>query len=162
MHIHPFIDGNGRTSRLLSTLYLYRHGYDIKRLFTISEYYDRNRMDFYNAIQSVRNNNMNYTSWLDYFTVGLSTQLEEAKDRSRAVIKADILTKDYELNDRQTIAVQYLLEKGHLTIAEYGLCYPAVNRRTLQRDIKDLVEKDLVIRNSAARDVYYTPKGSIQ
>jgi len=40
-HIHPFLDGNGRTSRLLSTLCLYRAGYDFKRLFTVSEYYDR-------------------------------------------------------------------------------------------------------------------------
>ena len=37
VHIHPFLDGNGRTSRLLSTLCLYRAGYDFKRLFTISE-----------------------------------------------------------------------------------------------------------------------------
>ncbi len=37
-HIHPFIDGNGRTARLLSTLILYKTGYDFKRLFTISEY----------------------------------------------------------------------------------------------------------------------------
>jgi len=37
VHIHPFLDGNGRASRLLSTLYLYKSGYDFKRLFTISE-----------------------------------------------------------------------------------------------------------------------------
>lgn len=46
VHIHPFLDGNGRTSRLLSTLCLYRAGYDFKRLFTISEYYDRDRALF--------------------------------------------------------------------------------------------------------------------
>ena len=38
VHIHPFLNGNGRASRLLSTLCLYRAGYDFKRLFTISEY----------------------------------------------------------------------------------------------------------------------------
>ena len=53
VHIHPFLDGNGRTSRLLSTLCLYQSGYDFKRLFTISEYYDRDRAAFYRAIQSV-------------------------------------------------------------------------------------------------------------
>ena len=54
VHIHPFLDGNGRTSRLLSTLCLYRAGYDFKRLFTLSEYYDRDRPAFYRTIQSVR------------------------------------------------------------------------------------------------------------
>ncbi|MEI6242966.1 MAG: Fic family protein, partial [Chlamydiota bacterium] len=37
VHIHPFLDGNGRTARLLSTLCLYKTGYDFKQLFTISE-----------------------------------------------------------------------------------------------------------------------------
>src|SRR6267378_8440011 len=71
VHIHPFVDGNGRTARLLSTLCLYRSGYDFKKLFTISEYYDRNRQDYYNALQSVRNNNMDLTSWLEYFSSAL-------------------------------------------------------------------------------------------
>jgi Fic family protein len=65
VHIHPFLDGNGRTSRLLSTLCLYRDGYDFKRLFTISEYYDRDRSAFYRAIQSVRDNSMDFTGWLE-------------------------------------------------------------------------------------------------
>lgn len=78
VHIHLFVDGNGRTSRLLSTLCLYRSGYDFKRLFTISEYYDRDRVQFYKAIQSVRENDMNLTGWLEYFTADLAIQLEEA------------------------------------------------------------------------------------
>ena len=50
VHIHPFLDGNGRTARLLLTLCLYKCGYDFKKLFTISEYYDRNSTDYYHAI----------------------------------------------------------------------------------------------------------------
>ncbi len=52
-------------SRLLSTLYLYKTGYDFKRLFTISEYYDRDRSITIKAIQSVRENNMDMTVWLE-------------------------------------------------------------------------------------------------
>lgn len=68
VHIHPFVDGNGRTSRLLSTLSLYRAGYDFKRLFTISEYYDRDRAAFYAALQGVRRADMDLTGGLEYFT----------------------------------------------------------------------------------------------
>jgi len=75
VHIHPFLDGNGRISRLLSTLCLYRAGYDFKRLFTISEYYDRDRPAFYRAIQSVRETQMDMTGWLEFFVDGLSASL---------------------------------------------------------------------------------------
>jgi Fic family protein len=61
VHIHPFVDGNGRSARLLSTLCLYRTGYYFKRLFTISEYYDRDRPAYYKALQSVREHGMNMT-----------------------------------------------------------------------------------------------------
>jgi len=64
VHIHPSVDGNGRSSRLLSTLCLYRAGYDFKRLSTISEYYDRDRPAFYAAIQGVRDRGMDLTGSL--------------------------------------------------------------------------------------------------
>ena len=67
VHIHPFVDGNGRTSRLLSTLCLYRAGYDFKRLFTISEYYDRDRTAFYTALQQVRDSDMDLTGCVGLF-----------------------------------------------------------------------------------------------
>ena len=78
VHIHPFVDGNGRTSRLLSTLCLYRTGYDFKRLFTISEFYDRDRGRFYRALQGVRERGMDLTGWLEFFIEGLATQLPGA------------------------------------------------------------------------------------
>jgi len=69
VHIHPFVDGNGRTARLLSTLILYKTGYDFKKLFTISEYYEKDRLAYYNAIRSVRKNKMDMTVWLEYFII---------------------------------------------------------------------------------------------
>ncbi len=144
VHIHPFLDGNGRTSRLLSTLCLYREGYDFKRLFTISEYYDRDRGSFYGAIQSVRERRMDMTGWLEYFTEGLSTQLAEVKQRGEQVIHRDVLAREYKLSERQARALGYVLEHGRLTIQEYADLYPDTNRRTLQRDLKDLANKGLL------------------
>ncbi len=76
LHIHPFVDGNGRTSRLLSTLYLYKMGYDFKRLFSLSEYYDRDKVAYYEAIQAVRDHDLDMTGWLEFFTYGLLEALE--------------------------------------------------------------------------------------
>ena len=101
VHIHPFIDGNGRTSRLLSTLCLYRAGYDFKRLFTISEYYDRDRVAFYQALQNVRRSNMDMTGWVEFFTKGLATQLTEVKERGELAIRQDVLVRRHQLSERQ-------------------------------------------------------------
>ena len=149
VHIHPFLDGNGRSSRLLSTLCLYRAGYDFKRLFTISEYYDRDRPAFYRAIRSVREKDMDLTRWLGYFTEGLATQLDEVKDRGERAIRRDILAREHGLSDRQALALGHVMEHGRLTIQDYEALCPGVARRTLQRDLKGLVEKRLVAEHGS-------------
>ncbi|MCK5913722.1 MAG: Fic family protein, partial [Desulfuromusa sp.] len=149
VHIHPFLDGNGRTSRLLSTLCLYKAGYDFKRLFTISEYYDRDRPAFYKSIQSVRENGMDMTGWLDYFITGLETQMIEVKERGEQVIRRDVLVQKHSLNDRQSKALTYLLEHNKLTIQDFEKLCPNVNRRSLQRDIKGMLDKELISSGGA-------------
>ncbi len=158
VHIHPFLDGNGRTSRLLSTLCLYKAGYDFKRLFTISEYYDRDRASFYRAIQSVRESDMDVTGWLEYFLGGLTAQLGEVKQRGERAIRRDALVKQYGLSDRQAKAIDHILEHGVLTIQDFeGLC-PEVNRRSLQRDLKAMLDKGLLLSEGATNQLIYSIK----
>jgi len=159
VHIHPFLDGNGRTSRLLSTLCLYKAGYDFKRLFTISEYYDRDRPTFYRSIQSVRENGMDMTGWLDYFITGLETQMIEVKERGEQVIRKDVLVRKHGLNDRQSKALGFLLEHGKMTIQDYERLCPDVNRRSLQRDLKGMLDKELVISEGATNQLIYVLRG---
>jgi len=146
VHIHPFIDGNGRTARLLSTLILYKTGYDFKRLFTISEYYDQNRPLYYKSIQSVRANRMDMTIWLEYFVHGLRSQMKEIEDKGKKIIKQDNKLQKIEqtgLNIRQKKAIKYIIQKGKITVNEYqevGSCI----RRTAQRDLEDLVGKKII------------------
>ncbi|MEO8183590.1 MAG: Fic family protein [Deltaproteobacteria bacterium] len=144
VHIHPFVDGNGRTSRLLSTLCLYRAGYDFKRLFTISEYYDRDRAAFYAALQGVRQADMALTGWLEFFVAGLSTQLQEVKTRGEQATRADVLATSKNLNPRQATLVTAFLEHTALSLADCEKLLPNVARRTVQRDLKRLVEVGLV------------------
>ncbi|MCU0640092.1 MAG: Fic family protein [Candidatus Krumholzibacteria bacterium] len=155
VHIHPFLDGNGRASRLLSTLCLYRAGYDFKRLFSISEYYDRDRTTFYKSIQSVRENDMDMTGWLEYFMSGLETQMIEVRERGEQAIRRDVLVQKHGLNKRQSGALEYLLQHGRLTIQDYeGLC-PKVNRRSLQRDLKGMMDAGLVSAEGATNQLVY-------
>ena len=158
VHIHPFLDGNGRTSRLLSTLCLYRAGYDFKRLFTISEYYDRDRGAFYRSLQSVRESRMDMTGWLEYFIEGLTTQLAEVKQRGELAIQHDVLVKQHGLSGRQVRAIEHILERGTLTIQAFERLCPKVNRRTLQRDLKKLVEKGLLLTEGETHNLLYRLK----
>jgi len=150
VHIHPFLDGNGRTSRLLSTLCLYRSGYDFKRLFTISAYYDRDRSAFYRAIQSVRENDMDMTVWLEYFVEGLAAQMREVTKRGKQIMRLDIVAKDQNLSERQTSLLGLLLEHGDLAIQDFERLCPEANRRTLQRDLKTLMERKLVAEKASS------------
>jgi len=155
VHIHPFLDGNGRTSRLLSTLCLYKAGYDFKRLFTISEYYDRDRPTFYKKIQSVRENDMDMTGWLDYFIIGLETQMIEVKERGEQVIRRDILVQKHGLNERQAKALDLLMKNSSVHISDIEELCAGVTRRTLQRDMNGLIELNLVRITGSARQSSY-------
>jgi Fic family protein len=158
VHVHPFLDGNGRTSRLLSTLCLYRAGYDFKRLFAISEYYDRDRPAFYRAIQSVRESGMDMTGWLEYFVKGLTIQLAEVRERGEQAIRRDLLIREHGLSDRQARALGHILEHGSLTIQNFEHLYPRVNRRSLQRDLKAMVDMGLLVSEGATNRLVYRMK----
>jgi len=159
VHIHPFVDGNGRTSRLLSTLCLYRSGYDFKRLFTLSEYYDRDRSQFYQAIQGVRERDLDLTGWLEFFVDGLSTQLAEVKARGELAIRRDVLVNQHRLNERQAMAVEHLLQVGHIDIRTFQELCPDAARRTLQRDLAGLETKRLVVTEGGTNNLVYRLKG---
>lgn len=155
VHIHPFLDGNGRTARLLSTLYLYKTGYDFKRLFTISEYYDRDRSNYYKAIQSVRENDMDMTIWLEYFVNGLATQLQEVQNRGQQVMKLDILAMQHHLSEREKETIERALDPYGLSIKELQLLFPETNKRTLQRELKHLIDLGLLKVEGATNERRY-------
>lgn len=155
VHIHPFLDGNGRTARLLSMLCLYRKGYDFKRLFTLSEYYDRDRSSYYRAIQSVRRRNLDLTEWLEYFTFGLHWQLAAVQEKGETLIRLDVLTKKHKLSERQRIALELAIAQGGFQIQDFEARCPGVHRRSLQRDLRGLLEKGLLDAEGATNRLVY-------
>ena len=79
--IHPFADGNGRAGRMLSLWELYRRGFDNHHIFSIDEFYWEDRPRYYAALEKVRQENGDLTSWIEYCAVGLRQTLERVWTR---------------------------------------------------------------------------------
>ncbi len=79
----------------------------------------RDRPTFYKSIQSVRENGMDMTVWLDYFITGLETQIIEVRERGEQVIRRDVLVQKYGLNERQGKAIEFLLKHGIILYRSY-------------------------------------------
>jgi len=160
VHIHPFVDGNGRAARLLCTLLLYKNGYDFKRLFSLSGFYDQDRRAYYHAIQAVRSNNMDMTFWLEYFTNGLKTQMLEVKNRGESAIKKDIIIErasKEDLNDRQKRALIYLLSNPYIGRAKYVELFK-VSLRTANYDLTQLEKLGFIEKTGIGRAIKYEIK----
>ena len=80
--IHPFVDGNGRTTRIFTALLLYQRGYDFKHLFDLSTYYNRDRDAYYAALRTADTTG-DLTAWLEYFVGGLSFQMMGIVSKAR-------------------------------------------------------------------------------
>jgi len=98
---------------------------------------------------------MDMTGWLEYFVEGLTTQLTEVRERGEQAIRRDVLVKEHRLSDRQAKALSHMLAHGSLTIQDFeGLC-PDVNRRSLQRDLKAMVDRGLIVTEGETHHLLY-------
>ena len=118
VRIHPFIDGNGRTARIMATMLLYKRGFDLKRFFALDDYYDHDRNSYYDALQTVDQNTLNVTEWLEYFTDGVAISIKTVKERVIGLSKNIKVLKEkgqIALNDRQMQIVEKIIAQGQIT-----------------------------------------------
>lgn len=151
--IHPFIDGNGRTGRVVAMYILYRDGFDTRRLFSIEEYYDRNAKMYYEALQSVLRADGDATAWIEYFVHGFADQIEEVAGRVQEYIRAEETRGKHhklELNRRQFEAVRLFQQRTVVTAAEYALHFK-VSKRTANYDLSELAGKGVVKQEGESR-----------
>ncbi|KXK26752.1 MAG: Adenosine monophosphate-protein transferase SoFic [candidate division WS6 bacterium OLB20] len=156
VRIHPFVDLNGRTSRLLATWSLYRDQYDIRRFFSLEEYYDQNSSSYYEALESAHEGDM--TWWLEYFVAGVSVELGRIKARVLELSRDQKLLQklgQVALNDRQMQIVQYLEENEEIRNQDFAVQFPDVSDDTILRDLKDLIDKKIVVKKGRTKAARY-------
>ncbi|MFH1665659.1 MAG: Fic family protein [Candidatus Omnitrophota bacterium] len=154
--IHPFIDGNGRTARLMAAFMLYKSGFDHRRFFAIDDYYDEDRQAYYNALKTVQKARGDITKWLEYFTDGVLFSINRVKE---TIVKLGISNsekqgKQIELTPKQVKILQKVKEKGKITNKELqGML--GVSRQAVLKEISKLIDAGLIELVGRGRNAYY-------
>lgn len=160
VRIHPFLDGNGRVARALSTLILFLEGYDIRKFFSLEEYFDSDAMEYYNALQSVEKREGDVTEWLSYFTQGLAIELTKIKDKIEKIsvdgkLKEKLGGKPLLLTERQLKIIEYIQKTGYLQNKAFASLFPMVSEDTILNELKILLENGIVKKQGVTKGAKY-------
>lgn len=163
--IHPFIEGNGRISRAFAMIPLYVEGYDIRRLFSLEEYFDRNAETYYNTIQSTHELNgeiffRDLSQWISYYTEALAIELSRVKDKVQNLsrdlkFKQKLGGKQVHLTERQIKLVEYMQQFGGLRMPDAKSLLPMVSDDTIWRDLKKLIDDKVCEKRGSTKGAYY-------
>ena len=159
--IHPFEEGNGRTARALSTLSLFLDGYNVKSLFSLEEFYDRDAAQYYAGIKSVLDGSGDYSLWLEYFSQGLAIEYASVKERVIKLSKEFRMKKvvgQITISERQEKIIEHLQNFGRLTNAEFERIFPDISEDTVLRELSDLIKKGVVVKRGKTKAARYELK----
>lgn len=160
VRIHPFVDGNGRVSRALSTLILYQEGYDIRKFFSLEEYFDTNAQAYYDALQSVSKSDGDLTNWLTYFTEGLAIELHKIKEKVERIsvdgkLKERLGGTPLMLSERQLKIIEYIQKTGYLQNSAFKQLFPFVSEDTVLNELKSLIQTGLIKKSGKTKAAKY-------
>ncbi|MBM3699523.1 MAG: Fic family protein [Actinobacteria bacterium] len=156
--IHPFMDGNGRTARLLTKAILADVGLDTFNLFSFENYYNRNVTLYFNNVGIFGNyydlaESVDYTGWLEYFTEGIIDELLRVK---KILLESSVSPKT-ELADYHKKILELIEKKGFTSDRDYSkLTERAKATRSL--DFKRLIDMGLIQRYGKGKSTYYKLK----
>ena len=152
--IHPFMDGNGRTTRLATNYLLNGLGLRLTSLFSFENYYNQNVSGYLRQVGAFGNyydlaNTLDFTPWLEYFAEGILDELQRM-----AKTLAGRRTPETSLKAHHLLILNHIDAHGYITDADYGrLTERAKATRTL--DFNYLMELGVIVRLGRGRSTHY-------
>ncbi len=157
VRIHPFVDGNGRTARVLATLVLYISGFDAKQFFCLDDYYDSDRKAYYKALRSVNQKTLDLTGWLEYFAEGVNVSIEKVKERV-VRLSSERLQKtkrgQIALTERQMKIIEFINQNGSIRNRDTREMFDVSNRAAMD-EISKLLDMKVLKRVGKGRSTQY-------
>ena len=153
LEIHPFQDGNGRLSRVLTTLLLLQAGYAYVPYSSLESVIEASKEGYYLALRqtqgTIRSDAPNWQPWLLFFLRSLAEQvrrLEKKVERERIVLAA--------LPDLSLQIVEFAREHGRVTMMD-AIKLTGASRNTLKQHFRGLTERNHLEQHGRGRGVWY-------
>lgn len=153
--IHPFMDGNGRTTRLVTKVLLAQMGLNTFNLFSFENYYNQNVTRYFQTVGEFGDyyelkKKIDFTSWLEYFTEGIIDELL----RVQKLLPETEVSPQAQLHAHHITLLHYIKQNGFITDKTYAqLVDRAKATRTL--DFKKLLSLRLIDRKGKGKATYY-------
>ena len=149
--IHPFEDGNGRIARALADMVLAKSDKSSQRFYSLASEIRLERPDYYASLESAQQGDLEITERLMWFIECFSRAIDAAEVACTAVLrKADFWQRNasVSVNKRQRNMLNTVLDgfKGNLTARKWAVIEKC-SIPTAQRDIRELVDQGLLVRN---------------
>ena len=153
LEIHPFQDGNGRLSRVLTTLLLLQAGYAYVPYSSLESIIEQNKQGYYLALRqtqgTIRSDAPNWQSWIVFFLQALASQVKrlEAKvEREKIILSV--------LPELSIQILELTKERGRVSVADI-VSVTQANRNTVKAHLKKLVEANHLAQHGSGRGVWY-------
>lgn len=156
--IHPFMDGNGRTTRLTTKILLAEMGLNTFNLFSFENYYNKNVTKYFQTVGELGNyyelvDAIDFTHWLEYFTEGIIDELLRVKKMLPEVgISPESQLETYHLK-----IIKYIRRKGFIADRDYAKLVDRA-KATRALDFKKLIDLGLIDRKCKGKATYYVLK----
>lgn len=165
--VHPFIEANGRTARAFATLVLFVGGYDIRKFFSLEEYFDKDAVHYYQGLMAVDKQHQDLaqrdlTAWLEYFTQAMAVELTRTKEKVKK-LSVDLKMKgrigsQIPLNERQMKLMEYLEEHGSVSTTEASKILSNYSDDTILRDFNYFIKKGIIKKKGKTKAARYVLK----